>query len=36
MARRSLKVAGYSAIGFSIAGFAYLQYINSIIGPVRI
>lgn len=26
----------YSTVGFSITGFAYLQYVNSIIGPISI
>ncbi len=34
--KKSLKVAAYSTIGFSVTGFAYLQYINSIIGPISI
>jgi hypothetical protein len=36
IAKKSLKVAAYSTLGFSITGFAYLQYINSIIGPISV
>jgi hypothetical protein len=36
LARRGLKIAAYSAIGLSVAGFGYLQYINSVIGPIGI
>ena len=34
--KKSLKIAAYSTVGFSITGFAYLQYVNSIIGPISI
>jgi hypothetical protein len=36
MVKKGLKIGAYSTIGFSITGFAYLQYVNSIIGPISI
>ncbi len=34
--KKSFKIAVYSTVGFSITGFAYLQYVNSIIGTISI